>query len=111
MAWTEAQIDELINNVRRDFALGRLHRRFAQKLHEHSVTIQDAEKAIGKHSYIGQYESEKGKAIGFLNPRNNIFVASRSDVYPSYIKTCFVADDGVDYLFKQEGFELIWSPK
>jgi hypothetical protein len=111
MPWTEAQVDELINNVRRDFVLGRLHRRIAQKLREHGVTIQDAEKAIGKHSYIGQYESEKGQAIGFLNPRNNIFVAWRSDIYPAYIKTCFVADDGVDYLLKQAGFELIWSPK
>ena len=61
MSWTEAQVDELINNVRRDFALRRLHRLFAQKLREHGVTIQDAEKAIGKHSYIGQYESEKGR--------------------------------------------------
>lgn len=75
MAWTEAQVDELIANVRRDFALGRLHSRFAQKFREHGVPIQDAEKAIGKHSYIEQYQSEKGEAIGFLNPRNNIFVA------------------------------------
>lgn len=111
MLWTEAQVDELIKNVRRDFALGRLHRRFAQKFREHGVTVQDAEKAIGKHSYIGEYESDKGKAIGFLNPHNNIFVAWRSDIYPAYIKTCFVAHDGVDYLFRQEGFELIWSPK
>lgn len=111
MPWIEAQIDELIANVRRDFALGRLHRRFVQKLRGHSVTMQEAQKAIGKHSYIGQYESDKGKAIGFLNPRNNIFVAWRSDIYPSYVKTCFVADDGVNYLLKQTGFELIWSPK
>ncbi len=111
MPWTEAQVDELIVNVRRDFALGKFHPRFRQKLRNHGVTIQDAEKAIGKHSYLGRYETEKGEAIGILNPRNNIFVARSWDIYPSYIKTCFVADNGVDYLLKQSGFELIWSPK
>jgi hypothetical protein len=111
MPWTEAQVDELIANVRRDFALGKVHPRFRQKLRDHGVTMQDAEKAIGRHSYIGRYETEKGEAIGFLNPRNDIFVAWSWDIYPSYIKTCFVADTGVDYLLKQMGFELIWSPK
>ncbi len=111
MPWTEAQIDELIANVRRDFALGRFRARFGQKLRAHGVTLRDAEKAIGKHSFIGQYESEKGRAIGFLNPRDKIFVAWSSDIYPSYIKTCFIADDGVEYLLKQLECELIWSPK
>ncbi len=28
MPWTEAQVDELINNVRRDFALERMKRQY-----------------------------------------------------------------------------------
>ncbi|KAA0230326.1 hypothetical protein EDS67_08015 [candidate division KSB1 bacterium] len=73
MAWTEAEVDDLIKQVQRDFALGRFSPRFHNKLREHGVTIQDAERTIGKHSYIGRYEKD-GKAIGFLNPRNHIFV-------------------------------------
>jgi len=110
MPWTEAQVDELINNVRRDFALGRLHPFFRQKLLEHGVILQDAENTIGKHSYIGQYE-RSGKTIGFLNPRNNVFVAWTQNAYPSYVKTCFIAKDGLGYLRRQPEIELIWSPK
>lgn len=110
MPWTEAEVDALIAKVRRDFALGRLHPIFRQKLHEHSVTFRDAEEAIGKHSYIGQYE-RNGKAIGFLNPRNHVFVAWTQEAYPSYVKTCFVAKAGLDYLLRQPEIELIWSPK
>ncbi len=65
MSWTEAQVDELINNVRRDFALSKLNRLWGQKLREHGVSLRDAERAIGKHSYIGKYEN-KGLTIGFL---------------------------------------------
>lgn len=110
MAWTEAQIDELIANVRRDFALERFFTHFHYKLLEHGVTIQDAEKTIGKHSYIGQYEKE-GMTVGFLNPRSNIFVAWKSDDYPSRVKTCFIAKDGLDYLLRQPEVKLIWTPK
>jgi hypothetical protein len=110
MPWTEAQIDELIANVRRDFALERFFTHFHDKLLEHGVTIQDAEKAIGKHSYIGKYEKD-GVTIGFLNQRNNIFVAWKADDYPSRVKTCVVAKDGLGYLLRQPDIELIWKPK
>lgn len=110
MPWTEAQVDELIANIRRDFALERFFLNFHDKLRDHGVTIRDAEKAIGKHSYIGQYENE-GRTIGFLNPRNNIFVAWSIDDYPTFVKTCFIAKPGFRYLLRQPEFELIWSPK
>jgi hypothetical protein len=110
MPWTEAQVDELINNVRRDFALDRFFPNFHDKLRDHGVTIKDAEKTIRKHSYIGQYENE-GRTIGFLNPRNNIFVAWSIDDYPTFIKTCFIAKSGFRYLLRQPEFELIWAPK
>ncbi|NUM75999.1 hypothetical protein HUU40_16675 [candidate division KSB1 bacterium] len=110
MAWTEAEVDDLIEQVQRDFALGRFFPRFHKKLREHGVTIKHAEKAIGKHSYIGLYENE-GRTIGFLNPRNNIFVAWSMDDYPTFVKTCFIAKPGVRYLLKQPECELIWSPK
>lgn len=110
MPWTEAQVDELIENVRRDFALGRLHSLFHMKLRRHGVTMRDAESAIGKHSFIGQYENE-GRTIGFLNPRNNVFVAWSPDTYPTYVKTCFIASAGFDYLLRQAEIELIWSPR
>lgn len=110
MAWTEAEVDDLIEQVQRDFALGRFFPRFHNKLREHGVTIQDAEKTIGKHSYIGRYEKD-GKAIGFLNPRNHIFVAWSSDGYPTRVKTCFMAEDGLGYLLRQPEIELIGSPK
>jgi hypothetical protein len=110
MPWTEAQVDELIANVRRDFALERFFLDFHDKLREHDVTIQDAQRAIGKHSYIGQYEKD-GKTIGFLNPHNNIFVAWISESYPTRVKTCFIAKDGLGYLLRQPSIELIWSPK
>jgi len=110
MPWTEAQVDELIANVRRDFALDRFFLHFHDKLHEHGVTIQDAEKTIGKRSYIGQYEKD-GVTMGFLNPRNNIFVAWKSDDCPSRVKTCFIAKDGLGYLLRQPDVELIWPPK
>jgi hypothetical protein len=110
MSWTEAQVDELINNVRRDFALNRLNRIWELKLREHGVSLRDAERAIGKHSYIGQYEN-KGLTIGFLNPRNNVFVAWSPNIFHSYVKTCFIADGGLDYLLRQDEIELIWSPK
>jgi len=110
MPWTEAQVDELINNVRRDFALERLNRFFWLKLREHGVTLRDAERAIGKHSYVGQYV-KKEMTIGFLNPRNNVFVAWNPNTYPTYVRTCFIADGGLDYLLRQPEIELIWSPK
>lgn len=110
MPWTEAQVDKLIANVRRDFALGRLNRFWSLKSRKHGVSLQDAERAISKQSFIGQYEN-MGLTIGFLNPRNNILVAWSPNTLPSYIKTCFVADGGLDYLLRQEEIELIWSPK
>lgn len=110
MPWTEEQIDELIGQMRRDFTLGRYFNHFHSKLREHGVTIQYAEKAVGRLSYIGQYEKD-GVTIGFLNPRNNIFVAWKSDDYPSRVKTCFIAKDGLAYLLRQPDVELIWSPK
>ncbi len=110
MLWTEAQVDELIANIRRDFALERFLPDFHNKLRDHGVTIKDAEKAIDKHSYIGQYEKD-GVTIGFLNPRNNIFVAWKADDYPSRVKTCFIVKDGLGYLLRQPDVELIWTPK
>lgn len=110
MPWTEAQVDELIASVRRDFALGKFFDYFHEKLREHGVTIEQAKRTIGKHSYIGQYEKD-GVTIGFLNPHNNIFVAWKSEGYPSRVKTCFIAEDGLAYLMKQPEVELIWSPK
>jgi hypothetical protein len=102
--------DELIQNVRRDLVLERFFPDLHDKLREHGVTIKDAERAIGKHSYIGQYEKD-GKTMGFLNPRNNIFVAWIAEGYPSRVKTCFIAEDGLSYLLRQPDVELIWSPK
>lgn len=110
MQWSEAEIDELIENVRHDFALGRLHSLFYIKLRRHGVTMRDAEKAISKHNFIGQYENE-GRTIGFLNPHNNVFVAWSPATYPTYVKTCFIANAGLGYLLKQEEIELIWSPR
>lgn len=110
MPWTEAQVDDLIASVRRDFALGKTHPSFQQKLQEHGVTVRDAEQAIGKHSDIGQYE-RNGRTTGFLNPRNNVVVAWTQDTYPSYVKTCFIVKGGLGYLLRQPEIELIWSPK
>jgi len=53
MPWTEAQIDELIEQVRRDFALNIVTDNFDAKLLGHGVTLKQAEAAIGKHSFIG----------------------------------------------------------
>ncbi len=110
MSWTEAQVDELIENVRRDFALGRVNRIWELKLREHGVNLRDAERAISKQSYIGRYENT-GLTIGFLNPRNNVFVAWNPNTLHSYVKTCFIADGGLDYLLRQDEIDLIWSPK
>ncbi len=109
MSWTEAQIDELIDNVKRDFALGRFHHLLHLKLQRHGVTMKEAEKTISKHSYVGQYETE-GRTIAFLNPRNNVFVAWSPDTYPTYVKTGFIANAGLNYLLRQAKIELIWSP-
>lgn len=110
MPWTETQVDDLIASVRRDFALDKLNRKWRLKSRQHGVSLQDAEKTISKRSYIGQYENY-GLTIGFLNPPNNVFVAWSPNTSPSYIKTCFVADGGLDYLLRQEEVELLWSPK
>ena len=58
MPWAEAQIDELIEQVRRDFALYIVTENFDVKLLAHGVTLKQAETAIGKHSFIGSYYSD-----------------------------------------------------
>ena len=52
MLWTEAEIDELINSVQRDLALGRTKPEFWLKLENHGVSRHLAEKVISKKSYI-----------------------------------------------------------
>ncbi len=108
MAWTEEQIDELIANVRRDFALERAKPEFWLKLHNRGISRHLAENVINKKSYIVGYD-HLGSTIGFLNPQNNVFVAWKSD-YPTELKTCFIADGGLDYLKRQYDFEIIWIP-
>jgi hypothetical protein len=109
MPWTEAQVDELINNVRRDFALERMKSEVWQKLRNRGISLRVAEKAISKKSYIVEYEHH-GPRIGFLDPKNLVFVVWKSD-YPSELKTCFIAEGGVDYLKRQYDFQFIWIPK
>ncbi|MDZ7359216.1 MAG: hypothetical protein ONB46_00605 [candidate division KSB1 bacterium] len=72
MPWTEAQIDELIEQVRRDFALHIVTENFDAKLLGHGVTLKQAEAAIGKHSLIGRYYSDR-PTIGFWDQRRHIF--------------------------------------
>ncbi len=109
MPWPEAQIDELIEQVRRDFALNVTTENFNAKLLNHGVTMKQAAAAIGKHCYIGRYDKE-GPTIGFWNPQRKIFVAWKSE-YQTRVKTCFVVREGLAYFSRQDDFELIWSPK
>jgi hypothetical protein len=109
MPWPEAQIDELLNQVQRDFALGRFHTFFTQKLRTHGVTMKNARKTIGKQSYIGRYQNNGG-TIGLLNPRNNVLVTWSTETNPTYIKTCFIAKDGLDYLLRQDEIEILCHP-
>jgi hypothetical protein len=109
MPWTEEQVDELIKQVRRDFALERVTDYFDEKLLGHGVTLRQAEAAIGKHSYIGRYRKD-GTTIGFWDKRNRVFVAWKTK-YPTRVKTCFIVKNGLDYFRRQNEFELLWSPK
>ena len=109
MPWTEAQVDGLIEQVRRDFALYIVTENFDAKLLDHGVTVKQAEAAIGKHSFIGRYYSDS-PTIGFWDQRRHIFVAWKSE-YQTRVKTCFIVRDGLAYFRRQDEFELIWSPK
>jgi len=109
MPWTEEQIDELIENVRRDFALERVNQKLWAKGKARRISLKLAEKAISKKSYIVEYD-HNGRMIGFLDPRNYLFVAWKPD-YPSEIKTCFIADGGLDYLKRQYDVQFIWIPR
>jgi hypothetical protein len=108
MPWPEAQIDELIANVRRDFALQRITPEFEFKLQTRGIPLRVAERVVSKKSYIAAFDHH-GPAIGFLDPRSLVFVAWKAD-YPTEVKTCFVADDGLDYVKRQNEFQLIWKP-
>lgn len=109
MPWTEAQIDELIEQLRRDFALSKLTDGFDEKVLEHGVSLKQAETAISKRSYIGQYRKD-GKTIDFWDKRQRVFVAWKVK-YPTRVKTCFIVKNGLDYFRRQYEFELIWPPK
>jgi hypothetical protein len=108
MPWTEEQINELIQNVRRDFALEKTKPAFWLKLQNRGISRHLAENVINKKSYIVEYDHH-GPTIGFLDSRNRVFVAWKSD-YPTGLKTCFIADGGLDYLKRQYDFKLIWTP-
>jgi hypothetical protein len=108
MPWTEEQVDELIKQVRRDFALKTVTDNFEEKLLIHGVTQKQAEAAIGKHSYIGRY-NKVGPTIGFWDKRRHIFVAWKSE-YQTRVKTCFIVQNGLAYFRRQDDFELLWSP-
>jgi len=109
MSWTEEQVDELIKNVRRDFALERMKPAFWLKLQNRGISIRLAEKVISKKSYIIEYDHE-GPRIGFFDPRNYIFVAWKSN-YPTSLKSCFIADGGLDYLKRQYDCQFILVPR
>lgn len=109
MSWTEPQIDELIEQVRKDFALYIVTENFDAKLLEHGVTLKQAEATIGKHSLIGRYYSDS-PTIGFWDRRRHIFVAWKSE-FKTRVKSCFIVRDGLAYFRRQDEFELIWSPK
>lgn len=109
MPWTEAQVDELINNVRRNFALERMKPEFWLKLQNRGISLRRAEKVISKKSSIVEYDHH-GRTIGFLDPIDYVFVAWKPD-YPTGVKTCFVADGGLDYLKRQYDFQFIWISK
>lgn len=108
MPWTEAQVDELIENVRRDFALERVNQKFWAKVKARGISLKLAEKVISKKSYIIDYD-HNGRMIGFFDSRNYLFVAWKPD-YPSEIKTCFIAEGGLDYLKRQYEVQFIWIP-
>jgi hypothetical protein len=109
MPWTEAQVDELINNVRRDFALARAKPAFWLKLQNRGIPLHLAEKVISKKSYIIKYNHE-GPRIGFFDPSNHIFVAWKSS-YPTSLKSCFIANGGLNYLKRQYDCKFIWAPR
>jgi len=109
MSWAEAQVDELIENVRRDFALERANQKFWAKVRARGISLKLAEKVISKKSYIIDYD-HNGRMIGFFDSRNYFFVAWKPD-YPSEIKTCFIADGGLDYLKRQHDVQFICIPR
>ncbi len=109
MPWTEAQVDELIANVRRDFVLEKAKSAFWLKLHSRGISPHLAERAISKKSYIIQYE-HGGLRIGFFDPTSCVFVGWRSE-YPSELKTCFIAEGGLNYLKRQYDWQFIWRPR
>lgn len=89
MAWTEAEVDELIERVRRDFALERLKPEVWTKLHNRGIALYQAEKIVHKKSYIVEYD-HGGSTIGFFDQVTRLFVAWTPQ-YPTAIKTCFIA--------------------
>jgi hypothetical protein len=107
--WTEAQVDELIASVQRDFALKRAKPEFWLKLHSRGISSDLAEKAMSKKSYIIQYE-HGGLRIGFFDPTSKVFVGWRPE-YPTELKTCFLADGGLSYLKRQYDWQFIWTPR
>ena len=109
MPWPEAQIDELIDNVRRDFALGRVNPKFWVKLKSRGISLKRAEKVVSKNSYIIEYD-HNGRTIGFFDSKNDLFVAWKPN-YPSEIKTCFIAEGGLGYLKRQHIVHFIWTPR
>jgi hypothetical protein len=56
MAWTEEQVNELIQNVRRDFTLERAKPEFGLKLQSRDISRHLAESVINKKSYIVEYD-------------------------------------------------------
>jgi len=109
MPWIEAQVDELIENVRRDFALERANQKLWAKLESRGISLKLAEKVISKKSYIIEYDHNE-RMIGFFDSRNYLFVAWKPD-YPSEIKSCFIAYGGLDYLKRQYDVQFIWIPR
>lgn len=109
MAWTEADVDELIKQVRRDFALERLKPEVWAKFRARGIALYQAEKIIHKRSYIVEYD-HGGSTIGFFDQATCLFVAWTPQ-YPTAVKTCFVAKGGLAYLRRQYGFRIIWKPR
>lgn len=109
MAWTEAEVDELIEQVRSDFALERLKPEVWVKLQNRGIALRRAAKIIHKKSYIVEYD-HGGRTVGFFDPATRLFVAWTPD-FPTAIKTCFIANGGLAYLKRQYDFRIIWEPR
>lgn len=109
MAWTEAEIGELIATVRADLNAGRVTDDWYEKLHEHGVTETEARQTISKRSYIVKYE-HWGRTIGFFNPDTLIFVAWRADP-PTRVKTAFVEYRGLAAIQRLMDAQFLWEPR